>query len=362
MKIGIDASNIRSGGGKKHLINFINTSLEENKNISFFLISNKIIISHFRNTKRVTCITNSLLNSFNFFAFFSQLLYSSRFFKKNNCELVFVPGGIFLGNFRPFYTMSQNMIPFESLQLKTFSNLKRIKFILMKYLQINTFKKSKGVIFLTEYARDKIETYYKVKHKSVIIPHGIKQRKVNSYNLNKNIFNILYVSDFLPYKHNYNVAKAVSELISEGYKINLNLVGRNDKIQNDKILEIINSNDNYKTNINILGELDSIEVENYYSNSSLFLFASTCENLPFIIIEAMSFGLPIISSNKRPMIDILEGEDIFFDSYNIESIKKIILNNMSNQKLIKLSKHNFSSSKKYLWKKNSLSTLNFFKH
>ena len=30
MIIGIDASNIRTGGGKKHLINFINSSLDNN--------------------------------------------------------------------------------------------------------------------------------------------------------------------------------------------------------------------------------------------------------------------------------------------------------------------------------------------
>ena len=32
----------------------------------------------------------------------------------------------------------------------------------------------------------------------------------------------------------------------------------------------------------------------HYKKCSVFLFASTCENLPFILLEAMSFGLPIL--------------------------------------------------------------------
>ena len=362
MKIGIDASNIRTGGGKKHLLHFINSSLNNNDNISFFLISNKTITNSFINNDRVVCKTNHLLNSLNFLSFFSQLLYSTNFFKTNNCDLVFIPGGIFVGNFKPIYTMSQNMIPFEDEQLNTFSFLKKIKFTLIRYLQINTFNKSKGIIFLSKYAKEKIQNYCEIKHKSVIIPHGIKQQKINLYKYNEKKFTILYVSDFLPYKHNYNVVKAVSELISEGYNIKLNLVGKNDKIQRDKIFKIINSDNRYKNNINVFGKLSSEEVETHYKNSNLFLFASTCENLPFIILEAMSFGLPIVSSNKRPMIDILDGEDIFFNSMDITSIKEIISKNMSYKKLINLSEKNFNCSKEYLWDTNSYRTLSYLKN
>ena len=35
------------------------------------------------------------------------------------------------------------------------------------------------------------------------------------------------------------------------------------------------------------------------------------QNLPFIILEAMSYGLPIISANKEPMTSIINGKDIF---------------------------------------------------
>ena len=41
-------------------------------------------------------------------------------------------------------------------------------------------------------------------------------------------------------------------------------------------------------------------------NSDLFIFASSCENLPNTLLEAMASSIPIISSSKGPMREILE--------------------------------------------------------
>ena len=225
MIIGIDASNIRTGGGKNHLENFIYHSLKYDQNISFVLVSNNKIISSIKEDKRIKFHTNFFLNSFNFMAFISQILFSYKYFKKNKCDLVFVPGGIFLSKFKPFFTMSQNMLPYDNQALKNFSIYKNFKFRLMKALQLNCFKKSNGVIFLNDFARVKILKEINCKINYSIIPHGIKQQKTNYYNFSKKDFKILYVSDYLPYKHNYNVVKAISELILQGYNLKLTLIG-----------------------------------------------------------------------------------------------------------------------------------------
>ena len=84
MIIGIDASNIRTGGGKNQLENFINISIKENNNISFVVVSNKAILSNFNNNPRVICHTNYLLNSYNFLAFFSQIFLLKTLFSKKS--------------------------------------------------------------------------------------------------------------------------------------------------------------------------------------------------------------------------------------------------------------------------------------
>ena len=275
MIIGIDASNIRSGGGKKQLEDFVSSIIHEFKGISFVIVSNKKTNKSLAKFNSVKCITNDLLNSNSFFSMLSQILYSNSYFINNRCDFVFVPGGIFLSRFRPFFTMSQNMLPFDLKEIRNFSFIKKIKFRLIKFLQISSFNRSNGVIFLTEHAKSSIEKYLKRNIKSSIIPHGICQNKINYYTYKKNRFNILYVSDFLPYKHNLNVFTAVSELILEGYDITLTLIGKKDKVQFPKMKSFLDREKKLNQRIKILGTVPSEKISEYYKASSLFLFAST---------------------------------------------------------------------------------------
>ena len=361
MVIGIDASNIRTGGGKKHLQNFISKSLDEFNNIKFILVSNSNVNSSFINEKRVLCISNFLLNTNSVLSLLSQLFCSKHYFTTNKCDIVFVPGGVFLSSFKPFVSMSQNMLPFDESEQNRFQIVKRIKFFLLKVLQKNTFKRSEGVIFLTDYAKSKILNQIGKIKNSIVIPHGIEQQNVNSYKPNNSSFEILYISDFLPYKHQYNVTRAVVELIKEGHNINLTLVGEKDTIQYKLIKKLLDKNENIRSKIIIKGKLPYSSISNYLKDSSLFLFASSCENLPFILLEAISYGLPVITTNKRPMKDMVHGENILFDSLDVMSIKKTIKDNLNNEKLIKMSKINFLNSKSYTWNLNIVKTMSYLK-
>ena len=360
MTIGIDASNIRTGGGKKHLEQFVFNALNKNNKITFIIVSNNYINKSFHGIKNIKCLTNRLLNSGNISSFISQIFYSSFYFKRNKCNYVFVPGGIFLASFKPFFTMSQNMLPFDNDSLQGFPLIKRFKFILIKKLQLFSFNRSNGIIFLTDFAKIKTSKHFSKKLKTIVIPHGIAQKKENLYLNNKDDFKILYVSDFLPYKNNLNVFIAVSELINEGYNISLSLIGRKDYYQFNEMKKIFQKHSHLKENIKITGHIPNNDIEKFYKETSLFLFASSCENLPFIVLEALSFGLPIITSNKSPMKDMVYGLNVLFNPSDKNDIKRVILNNMESKKLNEMSNHNFRLSNQYQWKKNAKATIDFF--
>ena len=95
----------------------------------------------------------------------------------------------------------------------------------------------------------------------------------------------------------------------------------------------------------IAGQVKNNEISHYYNNASLLVFASSCENLPFIILEGLSYGLPIITTNKKPMSSLVSGKNVLFDCYDIKDIKNTIINNLDNDKLLKISKSNYLLSK-----------------
>ena len=62
------------------------------------------------------------------------------------------------------------------------------------------------------------------------------------------------------------------------------------------------------------------QIEHAYHKADGFIYASTCENMPNIVIEAMSSGLPILSSNYGPMPEFLKDACLYFDPTSVESI------------------------------------------
>ena len=359
MNIGIDASNIRTGGGRKHLEDFIIYSSTLYDNLKFTIVSNKTINDSFANFNNVECKSNKLLNINNLTSFLSQVIYSKKYFKNSKCDIVFVPGGIFLSTFRPYITMSQNMLPFDYEEILKFNFSKRIKFFLIKIFQLRTFKESKGIIFLTKYAQNTIFKSGNFDKKSIIIPHGIKQREINLYQCKTKPFEILYVSDFLPYKNQFKVVQAINNLINKGHDINLKLIGRVDKEQLREINKLTYKNELLTNRLQIFGYKSNKEILDHYNKCSIFLFASTCENLPFILLEAMSFGLPILTTIKKPMCDIVYNKGVLFDVNNPSSIEKTIVDNLDKGRLLKISEQNFNLSKHYIIEESVKKSIDF---
>lgn len=176
MILGIDATNIRTGGGLTHLKEILNEVDLSSLNFEKILVwSNQKTLDELPNNDWLIKMTHPWLNKSNILSFIYQILLLSNSAKKNKCNLIFVPGGSFLGSFRPIVSMSRNMLPFEKEERDRFGWKKRLKLSILKYLQSYTFKKSSGVIFLTGYAKDTIHSF-KLKENGLKVC-GLKRRK-----------------------------------------------------------------------------------------------------------------------------------------------------------------------------------------
>jgi glycosyltransferase involved in cell wall biosynthesis len=368
MTLGIDASNIRAGGGLTHLKMILRHASIATSGFNKIIVwSNAVTLGELPDHDWLVKETHSFLNKGLVWSFLFQIFLLSKHARKNNCEILFSPGSTFLSSFRPFVTLPQNMLPFEEIESSRFPDFKdKLRFKILYKLQSFTFRKSNGLIFLTNYAKQFITNKITLSNSNaVIIPHGISsdflsEPKIQSdlsFYSNEKLFKFLYVSIVTVYKHQWNVAKAVIKLKAEGYPVHLDLVGPHTSGSLEK-LNLVLKTDNDA--VSYLGSISHNEISEYYKNADAFVFASTCENMPIILIEAMSAGLPIACSNKQPMPEVLSDGGLYFDALDEESIYcclKELLENKS--KRAELAIFAYKKTKDYTWNNCSNATFQF---
>ena len=184
------------------------------------------------------------------------------------------------------------------------------------------------------------------------------QFKIEYYN-KKNPFKLLYVSDILPYKNHYVLTNSFLSLNKDDFPIELSIVGREIHRKSSADLNrLINKSKNKRVNWKKNIGLDNIY--QFYHNADCFIFASSCENMPNILIEAMSSGLPILCSDRGPMRELLKDGGIYYNPESIEettiSLKKIITDVELRKKI---SLRAYQNSLNFSWNNCAENTFNY---
>lgn len=239
-----------------------------------------------------------------------------------HCDYLFAPGGSYNGTFRPFVTMSRNLLPFEENERRRYGvSWMSLKMLLLKSSQKQTFRRADGVIFLSEYARSVVKKTVNLHGYQPIIPHGIngcfyqspkKQKTICAYS-KREPFRLLYVSTIDFYKHQWRVVKAVAALRTQGVPLALDLIGPAYPPALRHLRKVIGQVDSGKDFIRYAGPVSYSELVSHYHGADGFVFASSCENMPHILLEAMASGLPIACSNRGPMPEVLGNAGIYFN-------------------------------------------------
>ncbi len=247
-----------------------------------------------------------------------------------SCDVLFVPGGSYNSSFRPFVTMFRNMLPFDRRERQRFGySAVRLRLRLLQQVQRSTFRRAAGVILLTEHARTVLaRDIDRYRLRVTVIPHGVNpalrrdprpQQPLSAYSTARP-FRLLYVSHVAPYKHQWQVVKAVAELRREGLPLDITFVGGGSGPSCRQLQASLAELDSQSAFAHYEGPLGRSATGALYHAVDGFVFASTCENLPNILLEAMAAGLPIVSSNRRPMPDVLGDQGLYFDPDSVASI------------------------------------------
>ena len=363
MKITIDATNIKAGGGLTHLKNLLDN-----------YPSNKTVVTIIGGDWLSLINDTKALKKLIFLNPFKNILYQEYFKRKtlprilSECDIAFIPGGTFSSSKTPYVSMSQNMLVFEKKERNRFPiSLNRFRYQILELLQVKSFKNSKGIIYISNYAKNFIENKYPyLKNKpSKVIYHGISnefrqvpklQKEIAKYSIEKPL-KITYISIINYYKHQVNVIKAVKMLNKEGIPIILDLIGPIYEPMREKFERSLKGTESF---ITYKGKIPYEEISDCYKNTDIFLFASTCENMPNILVEAMSAGQPIISSNYGPMPEILRDAGVYMNPTDVfsiyENLKKLIYDT---ELRTDIANKAYEYSQEFSWEKASKETFEF---
>jgi glycosyltransferase involved in cell wall biosynthesis len=231
-------------------------------------------------------------------------------------------------------TMSRNLLPFEWREMVRYGlSWRTVKLSLLRLAQSASFRRANGVIFLTHYAQKAVmRVTGLLRGRVVIVPHGIddrfvgtprSQRALGDYSA-ANPFRLLYVSIVDAYKHQWNVAEAVSRLRADGFPVALDLVGPAYGPALKRLQRVLQRVDPSHAVIRYLGAVPYQALHRLYDAANVCVFASSCENMPNILLEGMASGLPIACSDRGPMPEVLGDAGIYFNPEDAGSIAKAI--------------------------------------
>ncbi|URL83308.1 glycosyltransferase [Limosilactobacillus fermentum] len=126
------------------------------------------------------------------------------------------------------------------------------------------------------------------------------------------------IARFSPQKDQETLIKAVTKLPKDSYK--LTFVGDGETLQTNK--ELV-SKYGLNHNIKFVGFKDDISDE--LINNDVYILSTHYEGLPISIIEAMSYGLPIIASDIGGNNELIKNKENGFLVHNVEELAKSLL-------------------------------------
>ena len=197
------------------------------------------------------------------------------------------------------YSKAKISESFDEFQVKNYG----FSISLQKKVRSFSIKKSDIVVTPSKHLKNFILNLG-FKNKIEIINNGVFIPEENTNIFTNDQINITIVSRLVSHKNIEKIIRAISDLNSP--LINLNIIGDGPELNQ---LQKISLESNNKDNIIFHGKLNRDDINHIFLNSDIYIQASNYEGLPHSLLEAMSYGIPVLCTPVGECKEILGNED-----------------------------------------------------
>jgi glycosyltransferase involved in cell wall biosynthesis len=176
--------------------------------------------------------------------------------------------------------------------LKRFSELIVLKF--SNHIVVQTLTIKKQLVY-----RFKIPS-----HKITVIPSGVEKPMIMQSTRASSEPIILSTGRLCSRKNQLTLVKAIPHILATHPKVKFIFAGPiEDKLYFQKIIEFTERR-NIQSFVEFTGEIPREKLTVLYNQATIFAFPTLAELQPLVLLEAMSYGLPVVASRIGPIMDI----------------------------------------------------------
>lgn len=264
----------------------------------------------------------------------------------------------------PIFTCIKSILTVHDLiplEVKNYFSYSRFP-ILSKYLYLyrlnSSCLKAKKIVTESAYTKNSLRKI------------GINSKKIEVIKLGVNLplkVNYRYIKgDYILNNGGIDIRKNLDQLIKAFDNVHkrkpeykLVITGLNKEIL-PKLKELVNKLHLQKTVI-FVGYVDDMRLASLLKYAKCLCYPSLNEGFGFPILEAFSYGVPVITSNTSSIPEVAKNASIFINPKNKNQIAEAILTVLNDNKLVdNLRMSGFEKVKEFSWRKTANEYLNLY--
>ncbi|MFH2138246.1 MAG: glycosyltransferase [Candidatus Omnitrophota bacterium] len=366
MNIAINAFSAYSYGGLQYLKNLLSGLLEKKSKNIYFVFVTKKNKHEFDYTHQNLKIIVSNFAGYNIICRVIWEQFVLPFvLKKLRIDTIYIPNGMDI-----FFSPTRTVVCVQNMEVFTYHNYPNAFTLNMRSFILNiitriSLRTADHIIAVSNRVKKFLEIQFDVPDEKIsCIYHGrdtdfAKKKEtecckdvLDKFEINKEY--IFTASKMVAYSNMYNLLKAF-ERYSKTSKSDIMLVIAGGLWDNKyaKLLRDFVKEKKISEKVKFLEYVGHSEMPALFWGAKIFAFPSTVEACPITLIEALTAGAGIITSNIEPMPEICKDAAVYFDPNNVDNMTGAIKTLVDNQELIiMLREKALKRAEFFSWKKS----------